>query len=51
MIILFQAVVAILMAIAGDVMQLIDFLSFTGWIFYGLVFLGNVIMRYQVDHT
>ena len=43
---LLQSVVALAMIIPGDIEGLIDFFSFTAWIFYGAAMLALIVMRY-----
>ncbi|RXG54200.1 b(0,+)-type amino acid transporter 1 [Armadillidium vulgare] len=43
---LFNALIALLMVIPSDIGSLIDFFSFTAWIFYGGAMLALIIMRY-----
>jgi hypothetical protein len=43
---LFQSIIAILMIMAGNIESLIDFFSFTAWIFYGGAMLALIVMRY-----
>ncbi|XP_025115068.1 b(0,+)-type amino acid transporter 1-like isoform X2 [Pomacea canaliculata] len=45
---IFTIAVALLMIAAGDVFSLIDFLSFLGWLFYGLNFSAVVILRFKM---
>ncbi|KAG8178907.1 hypothetical protein JTE90_017604 [Oedothorax gibbosus] len=42
---IFNAVLAICMIIPGDIGSLIDFFSFTAWLFYGATFLALIVMR------
>ncbi|XP_040576621.1 b(0,+)-type amino acid transporter 1 [Lepeophtheirus salmonis] len=42
---LFHALVAIVMIVSGDIESLIDFFSFTVWIFYGMSMLALLILR------
>jgi len=44
---LFHAVVALAMVLSGDIEGLIDFFSFTVWIFYGMAMLAVVVLRYK----
>jgi L-type amino acid transporter 9 len=37
------------MIIPGDIFGLIDFFSFTAWLFYGLTFLALIVMRYATE--
>ena len=41
-----QSVVALAMIIPGDIEGLIDFFSFTAWIFYGAAMLALIVMRF-----
>ena len=41
-----QSVVALLMIIPGDIESLIEFFSFTSWIFYGTAMLALIVMRF-----
>ncbi|PRD33316.1 UNVERIFIED_CONTAM: b(0,+)-type amino acid transporter 1 [Trichonephila clavipes] len=43
---IFNAVLAICMIIPGDIGSLIDFFSFTAWLFYGATFLALIVMRH-----
>lgn len=43
---LFNSVVALAMIIPGDIEGLIDFFSFTAWIFYGAAMLALIVMRF-----
>nr|KAG5696597.1 hypothetical protein BaRGS_034058 [Batillaria attramentaria] len=40
-------VVALLMIIPGDIGSLIDFFSFTAWLFYGLTFTSLIVFRFR----
>ena len=42
----FQAIIAILMVLSGSIYSLIDFFSFTAWIFYGGSMIALLVMRY-----
>eukprot|EP00096_Caligus_rogercresseyi_P007555 TRINITY_DN25469_c0_g1_i1.p1 TRINITY_DN25469_c0_g1~~TRINITY_DN25469_c0_g1_i1.p1 ORF type:complete len:517 (-),score=107.66 TRINITY_DN25469_c0_g1_i1:136-1686(-) len=42
---LFHALVAMLMILSGDIESLIDFFSFTVWIFYGMSMLALITLR------
>ncbi|XP_023345286.1 b(0,+)-type amino acid transporter 1 [Eurytemora carolleeae] len=44
---LFHAVVALAMVLSGDIEGLIDFFSFTVWIFYGMAMLALLVLRYK----
>ncbi|KAI5731602.1 hypothetical protein M8J77_013141 [Diaphorina citri] len=41
-----KSIIAILMIMAGNIESLIDFFSFTAWIFYGGAMLALIVMRY-----
>ncbi|XP_008484283.1 b(0,+)-type amino acid transporter 1 [Diaphorina citri] len=43
---IFHSIIAILMIMAGNIESLIDFFSFTAWIFYGGAMLALIVMRY-----
>lgn len=43
---IFNAILAILYVIPGNVESLIDFFSFTAWLFYGLTMLALIRLRY-----
>lgn len=43
---IFNAILAICMIIPGDIGSLIDFFSFTAWLFYGATFLALIVMRH-----
>lgn len=43
---IFNAILAILYVIPGDINSLIDFFSFTAWLFYGLTMLALIRLRY-----
>ncbi|KAL8559421.1 hypothetical protein ACOMHN_045218 [Nucella lapillus] len=43
----FRMVISLLMIIPGDIGSLVDFFSFTAWLFYGLTFASLVIFRYR----
>lgn len=43
---LFNAVIALLLIIPGNISSLIDFFSFTAWIFYGGAMLALIVMRW-----
>ncbi|KZS20010.1 b(0,+)-type amino acid transporter 1 [Daphnia magna] len=43
---LFNSAVALMMIIPGDIASLIDFFSFTAWIFYGAAMLALIVMRF-----
>ncbi|GAB1609263.1 b(0,+)-type amino acid transporter 1-like [Argonauta hians] len=40
-----SAIIALIMIIPGEISSLIDFFSFTAWLFYGLAFLSLLVMR------
>merc|ERR1712038_1050032 len=42
---LFNAVIAFIMILGGDIDSLIDFFSFTVWIFYGMSMLAVIVLR------
>jgi len=42
---LFNAVIAFVMILGGDIDSLIDFFSFTVWIFYGMSMLAVIVLR------
>ena len=44
---LFHAGVALVMVMSGDIEGLIDFFSFTVWIFYGMSMLSLIVLRYK----
>jgi|ERR1711892_252729 len=44
---LFHAVVALTMVLSGDIEGLIDFFSFTVWIFYGMAMVAVLVLRYK----
>jgi hypothetical protein len=41
-----QSAVALMMIIPGDIASLIDFFSFTAWIFYGAAMPALIVMRF-----
>lgn len=43
---LFQSIITIMMVASGTINSLIDFFSFTAWIFYGSAMLALLVMRY-----
>ena len=43
----FQAIIAIIMLIPADIGSLLNFFSFTAWLFYGAVALALLILRYK----
>ena len=47
----FQAIIAIIMLIPADIGSLLNFLSFTAWLFYGAVALALLILRYKWKDT
>ncbi len=44
---LFQAFIAIIMLIPADIGALLNFFSFTAWLFYGAVALALLILRFK----
>ncbi|XP_013381450.1 b(0,+)-type amino acid transporter 1 isoform X2 [Lingula anatina] len=44
---IFTACIAILMIIPGDISALIDFFSFTAWLFYGATFAALLVLRFR----
>ncbi|CAG2168455.1 unnamed protein product [Oppiella nova] len=44
---IFNAFLSILMVIPGNIESLIDFFSFTAWMFYGATMLALIILRYK----
>jgi hypothetical protein len=42
----FQSLIAVAMVISGSIDSLIDFFSFTAWIFYGGSMLALIVMRF-----
>lgn len=44
--IVWNIIIAIVMVIPADIGSLIDFFSFTSWIFYGLVMVSLIVMRW-----
>ncbi|CAH1779581.1 unnamed protein product [Owenia fusiformis] len=42
----FTAIIALIMIIPGDIGSLIDFFSFTAWLFYGGTMLALIVMRF-----
>ncbi|XP_050520540.1 b(0,+)-type amino acid transporter 1 isoform X2 [Daktulosphaira vitifoliae] len=44
--IIFHAIITILMVASGTINSLIDFFSFTAWIFYGSAMLALIVMRF-----
>ena len=42
---IFNAVIAFVMILGGDIDSLIDFFSFTVWIFYGMSMLAVIVLR------
>ncbi len=44
---LFNALIANLMILQGDIESLIDFFSFTVWIFYGMAMAALVALRWK----
>ena len=47
----FQAIIAIIMLIPADIGSLLNFFSFTAWLFYGAVALALLILRYKWKDT
>ncbi|XP_071089047.1 b(0,+)-type amino acid transporter 1-like [Haliotis cracherodii] len=45
---LFTIFIALLMIIPGDISGLIDFFSFTAWMFYGMTFLSLIVLRFRM---
>ncbi|XP_014679446.1 PREDICTED: b(0,+)-type amino acid transporter 1-like isoform X2 [Priapulus caudatus] len=43
---IFQTIVAIIMVTISDIEALIDFFSFTAWVFYGATFTALIVMRW-----
>ncbi|XP_065202893.1 b(0,+)-type amino acid transporter 1 [Planococcus citri] len=43
---IFTAIIAIIMVLSGTIHSLIDFFSFTAWIFYGGAMIALLVMRY-----
>ncbi|XP_050399174.1 b(0,+)-type amino acid transporter 1 isoform X3 [Patella vulgata] len=43
---LFTSFIALLMIIPGDIFTLIDFFSFTAWLFYGATMLAVIVLRF-----
>lgn len=43
---LLQSIIAIAMVLSGTINSLIDFFSFTAWIFYGGAMLALIVMRF-----
>ncbi|XP_064598688.1 LOW QUALITY PROTEIN: b(0,+)-type amino acid transporter 1-like [Liolophura sinensis] len=43
----FTTIISVLMIIPGDISSLIDFFSFTAWLFYGATVLSLIIMRFH----
>ena len=46
-ILLFQCVIAVAMVIPSDIFTLIDFFSFSAWIFYGLTMVSLLVLRWK----
>lgn len=44
---IFNAILSVLYVIPGDVNSLIDFFSFTAWLFYGLTMLALIKLRFK----
>lgn len=47
----FQSLIAMAMVLYGTIDSLIDFFSFTAWIFYGGAMLALIVMRYTKPHA
>ena len=47
----FHAIIAIIMLIPADIGSLLNFFSFTAWLFYGAVALALLILRYKWKDT
>ncbi|KAK7076555.1 b(0,+)-type amino acid transporter 1 [Halocaridina rubra] len=45
---IFNAIIALVMVIPSDIGSLIDFFSFTAWIFYGGAMLALIVMRFTM---
>ncbi|XP_071092211.1 b(0,+)-type amino acid transporter 1-like [Haliotis cracherodii] len=45
---LFTIFISLLMIIPGDIGSLIDFFSFTAWMFYGMTFLSLIVLRFRM---
>ncbi|XP_046580353.1 b(0,+)-type amino acid transporter 1-like [Haliotis rubra] len=45
---MFTIFIALLMIIPGDIGSLIDFFSFTAWMFYGMTFLSLIVLRFKM---
>ncbi|XP_067652380.1 b(0,+)-type amino acid transporter 1-like isoform X2 [Haliotis asinina] len=45
---IFTIFISILMIIPGDIGSLIDFFSFTAWMFYGMTFLSLIVLRFKM---
>jgi hypothetical protein len=41
-----QSIIAVAMVVSGSIESLIDFFSFTAWIFYGGAMLALIVMRF-----
>ncbi|XP_074602018.1 L-type amino acid transporter sobremesa [Brevipalpus obovatus] len=44
---IFNAIISILYVLPGNIESLIDFFSFTAWLFYGLTMLSLIVLRYK----
>lgn len=49
--VLFQSLIAVAMVLYGTIDSLIDFFSFTAWIFYGGAMLALIVMRHTKPHA
>lgn len=47
----FQSLIAVAMVLYGTIDSLIDFFSFTAWIFYGGAMLALIVMRFTKPHA
>ncbi|KAG6447621.1 b(0,+)-type amino acid transporter 1-like isoform X2 [Manduca sexta] len=48
---IFHSLIAVAMVLYGTIDSLIDFFSFTAWIFYGGAMLALIVMRYTKPHA
>lgn len=48
---LLQSLIAVAMVLYGTIDSLIDFFSFTAWIFYGGAMFALIVMRYTKPHA
>lgn len=46
-----QSLIAVAMVLYGTIDSLIEFFSFTAWIFYGGAMLALIVMRYTKPHA